>query len=45
MSKVTPTKSPQFMSGRSVAMVLVGKETAGRKWINYEIGKAWNDVE
>jgi hypothetical protein len=21
---------------------LIGKETAGRKWINYEIQKAWN---
>lgn len=29
--------------GRSVAVVLIGKETAGRKWINYEIKKAWQD--
>lgn len=29
--------------GRSVAVVLIGAETAGRKWINYEIKKAWND--
>jgi hypothetical protein len=31
------------LSGRSVAVVLIGAETAGRKWINYEIKKAWND--
>lgn len=24
-------------------MVLIGKETAGRKWIKYEIEKSWND--
>ncbi len=29
-------------SGRSCAVVLVGSDTAGRKWINYEIIKAWN---
>ena len=27
--------------GRSCAVVLVGSGTAGRKWINYEIRKAW----
>lgn len=31
------------LSGRSCVVVLIGKETAGRKWINYEIEKAWND--
>ena len=31
------------MSGRSCVIVLVGQETAGRKWIDYEIKKAWND--
>lgn len=31
------------LSGRSCAIVLVGSATAGRKWINYEIEKAWND--
>lgn len=31
------------MSGRSCAVVLIGANTAGRKWINYEIEKAWND--
>ena len=28
---------------RSCAVVLVGSSTAGRKWINYEIDKAWRD--
>lgn len=31
------------MSGKSCAIVLIGAGTAGRKWINYEIKKAWND--
>jgi MTH538 TIR-like domain (DUF1863) len=31
------------LSGRSCAIVLIGAGTAGRKWIKYEIGKAWND--
>jgi hypothetical protein len=31
------------MSGKSVVVVLIGTNTAGRKWINYEILKAWND--
>ena len=30
------------MQGRSCAVVLVGKETADRKWINHEIIEAWN---
>jgi hypothetical protein len=30
------------MEGRTCAVVLVGSETAGRKWINYEIVEAWN---
>ena len=29
--------------GRSVAIILIGSGTAGRKWINYEISKAWLD--
>lgn len=29
--------------GRSCAVVLIGQNTAGRKWINYEIQKAWGD--
>ena len=31
------------MRGRSCTVVLVGSQTAGRKWINYEIIKSWND--
>ncbi|SRR6266496_2599494 len=31
------------MKGRTCAIVLIGSGTAGRKWINYEIAKAWND--
>jgi hypothetical protein len=31
------------INGRSCAVILVGSGTANRKWINYEIIKAWND--
>jgi len=31
------------LDGKSVAIVLIGANTAGRKWINYEIKKAWSD--
>ena len=31
------------LHGKSCAIVLIGAQTAGRKWINYEIRKAWND--
>src|SRR3546814_894075 len=31
------------LKGKSVAIVLIGQNTAGRKWINYEIKKAWVD--
>ncbi len=31
------------LKGRSCTIVLVGTQTAGRKWINYEIEKSWND--
>jgi hypothetical protein len=31
------------MKGRTCAIVLIGSKTAGRKWINYEIVKSWND--
>jgi hypothetical protein len=31
------------LTGRSCTVVLVGKETADRKWIDYEIKKTWND--
>ena len=29
------------MHGKSAVVVLVGEKTAGRKWIKYEIKKAW----
>jgi len=31
------------MKYRSCVIVLVGSETASRKWVKYEIEKAWND--
>jgi hypothetical protein len=31
------------LDGKSCAIVLIGSATAGRKWITYEIEKAWND--
>ena len=31
------------LSGRSCTVVLVGTNTARRKWINYEIIKSWDD--
>lgn len=31
------------MNNRSCVVVLVGSETSNRKWIKYEIKKAWND--
>ncbi|MCC9622852.1 TIR domain-containing protein [Thalassospira sp. MA62] len=31
------------MKGKSCLVVLNGESTAGRKWINYEIKKAWED--
>jgi antiphage defense system Thoeris ThsB-like protein len=31
------------MSGKSAVVVLIGRQTAGRKWVNYEIKKAWDD--
>lgn len=30
------------LDGKSCAIVLIGANTAGRKWINYEIKQAWN---
>ena len=32
----------QQMKGRSCTVVLVGTNTAGRKWINYEIIQSWD---
>ncbi len=31
------------MSGRSCTVVLVGKNTVGRKWIDHEIVESWNN--
>ena len=31
------------MKGRTCTVVLIGTNTANRKWINYEIIKSWND--
>jgi hypothetical protein len=31
------------LKGKSCIIVLIGSSTANRKWINYEIRKAWND--
>jgi hypothetical protein len=31
------------LNGKSCAIVLIGANTANRKWINYEISTAWND--
>lgn len=31
------------LKGKSVAIVLIGQDTANRKWINYEIKKAWSE--
>jgi len=31
------------MNGRSCVVVLIGEETAQRKWVKYEIKKAWED--
>jgi hypothetical protein len=31
------------MSGKSCNIVLIGTDTANRKWVRYEIIKAWND--
>lgn len=31
------------MKYKRAVIVLVGRETAGREWVNYEINKAWKD--
>jgi len=33
------------MHGRSTTVVLIGANTADRKWINYEIAKTWDDYK
>jgi hypothetical protein len=30
------------LQGKSCCVVLIGRQTAGRKWISYEISEAWN---
>lgn len=30
------------MKGRSCTVILAGSNTAGRKWINYEMSESWN---
>jgi len=31
------------LEGKSCTIVLIGTNTAGRKWVKYEIEKSWND--
>jgi antiphage defense system Thoeris ThsB-like protein len=31
------------MRGKSCVVVLAGRRTAGRKWVDYEIAKGWSD--
>ena len=31
------------LDGKSCNVVLIGENTAGRKWLKYEIGAAWNN--
>jgi hypothetical protein len=33
----------KHMKGRSCVVVLIGAQTAGRKWVNHEIIKGWAD--
>lgn len=33
----------ETMQGKSCLVVLVGEKTSERKWVKYEIEKAWND--
>ncbi len=33
------------LNGRSCTVVLIGNETAGRKWIKYEIETSWNNCK
>lgn len=32
----------QQMQGKSCNVVLIGSQTAGRRWVNYEIRKSWD---
>jgi hypothetical protein len=31
------------LAGKSCLVVLIGEKTSGRRWVKYEIEKAWND--
>lgn len=31
------------MTSKSCLVVLIGSKTAGRKWVDYEIAKVWNE--
>ena len=33
------------LAGRQCTIVLIGAQTAGRRWIKYEIDKSWNDKQ
>jgi hypothetical protein len=33
------------LDGKSCTIVLIGADTAGRKWINYEIKESWNNTK
>ena len=33
------------LEGRSCTVVLIGADTAGRKWIDYEIETSWNSAK
>jgi hypothetical protein len=33
----------RIASSKSCVVVLIGRHTAGRKWVGYEIEKGWND--
>lgn len=33
------------LEGRSCTVVLVGAETASRRWVRYEIEKSWRDIK
>lgn len=33
----------QQMAGKSCVVVLIGRATAGRRWVNYEMRKGWAD--
>jgi len=42
-AKAIQTWIDNAMKNRSCVIVLVGSETANRKWVKYEIQKAWED--